>query len=111
MIIWFCTVLSSEILTSMSNIFIQCSPVLAVICYCDFLRPVRSQSQDCSEQDVQDFGVCAFQLMGAVSAMEEKFGITAPILLLRGSVRFNTTVQPHGHCWRIHSCLLNGVFA
>ncbi|XP_017344220.1 bifunctional 3'-5' exonuclease/ATP-dependent helicase WRN isoform X1 [Ictalurus punctatus] len=47
--------------------------------------PVRSQSQDCSEQDVQDFGVCAFQLMGAVSAMEEKFGITAPILLLRGS--------------------------
>uniref|UniRef100_A0A8B9RKF0 DNA 3'-5' helicase n=1 Tax=Astyanax mexicanus TaxID=7994 RepID=A0A8B9RKF0_ASTMX len=32
-----------------------------------------------------DFGACAFQLMGAVSAMGEKFGITAPILLLRGS--------------------------
>ncbi|XP_058268435.1 bifunctional 3'-5' exonuclease/ATP-dependent helicase WRN isoform X2 [Hemibagrus wyckioides] len=47
--------------------------------------PTKSQSQDCSEQDVEDFGVCAFQLMGAVSAMGEKFGITAPILLLRGS--------------------------
>ncbi|KAL7847141.1 hypothetical protein SRHO_G00221210 [Serrasalmus rhombeus] len=38
-----------------------------------------------SEQDLKDFGPCAFQLMGAVSAMGEKFGITAPILLLRGS--------------------------
>ncbi|KAK3522147.1 hypothetical protein QTP70_026962 [Hemibagrus guttatus] len=47
--------------------------------------PTKSQSHNCSEQDVQDFGVCAFQLMGAVSAMGEKFGITAPILLLRGS--------------------------
>ncbi|XP_026797631.3 bifunctional 3'-5' exonuclease/ATP-dependent helicase WRN isoform X1 [Pangasianodon hypophthalmus] len=54
---------------------------------CDNCRsgPIKSQSQDCSEQDLQDFGVCAFQLMGAVSAMGEKFGITAPILLLRGS--------------------------
>ncbi|XP_072514238.1 bifunctional 3'-5' exonuclease/ATP-dependent helicase WRN isoform X2 [Salminus brasiliensis] len=41
--------------------------------------------QESSEQDLQDFGPCAFQLMGAVSAMGEKFGITAPILLLRGS--------------------------
>uniref|UniRef100_A0AAR2KDX6 ATP-dependent DNA helicase n=1 Tax=Pygocentrus nattereri TaxID=42514 RepID=A0AAR2KDX6_PYGNA len=38
-----------------------------------------------SDQDLKDFGPCAFQLMGAVSAMGEKFGITAPILLLRGS--------------------------
>ncbi|XP_026996941.2 Werner syndrome ATP-dependent helicase homolog isoform X1 [Tachysurus fulvidraco] len=42
--------------------------------------PIKSQ-----EQDAQDFGTCAYQLMGAVSAMGEKFGITAPILLLRGS--------------------------
>ncbi|KAF5901929.1 Werner syndrome ATP-dependent helicase, partial [Clarias magur] len=42
----------------------------------------KSQSQDCSEQE---FGMYAFQLMGAVSAMGEKFGITAPVLLLRGS--------------------------
>ncbi|KAI5614227.1 Werner syndrome ATP-dependent helicase [Silurus asotus] len=47
--------------------------------------PMRSQSQDFSDQDMQDFGVQAFQLMGAVSAMGEKFGITAPILMLRGS--------------------------
>ncbi|KAM9455992.1 bifunctional 3'-5' exonuclease/ATP-dependent helicase WRN isoform 2-T2 [Clarias gariepinus] len=46
---------------------------------------VKSQSQDCSEQDFQEFGVYAFQLMGAVKAMGEKFGITAPVLLLRGS--------------------------
>uniref|UniRef100_A0AAR2L9C6 DNA 3'-5' helicase n=1 Tax=Pygocentrus nattereri TaxID=42514 RepID=A0AAR2L9C6_PYGNA len=39
----------------------------------------------CFYQDLKDFGPCAFQLMGAVSAMGEKFGITAPILLLRGS--------------------------
>uniref|UniRef100_A0A8B9RKF7 DNA 3'-5' helicase n=1 Tax=Astyanax mexicanus TaxID=7994 RepID=A0A8B9RKF7_ASTMX len=36
-------------------------------------------------KELKDFGACAFQLMGAVSAMGEKFGITAPILLLRGS--------------------------
>ncbi|KAK2871546.1 hypothetical protein Q8A67_024073 [Cirrhinus molitorella] len=34
---------------------------------------------------LQDFGSCAYQLMKAISAMDEKFGITAPILLLRGS--------------------------
>lgn len=60
------------------------------MCYCDFLRPIKSQSLDCSEQDVQDFGVRAFQLMGAVSVMGERFGITAPILMLRGSVSINT---------------------
>uniref|UniRef100_A0AAY5ESH4 DNA 3'-5' helicase n=1 Tax=Electrophorus electricus TaxID=8005 RepID=A0AAY5ESH4_ELEEL len=37
------------------------------------------------EPTMQDFGPHAFQLMGAVSAMGERFGITAPILLLRGS--------------------------
>ncbi|XP_066507446.1 bifunctional 3'-5' exonuclease/ATP-dependent helicase WRN [Hoplias malabaricus] len=42
--------------------------------------------KDSSEQDLQDFGSCAFQLMGAVSTMGERFGITAPILLLRGSI-------------------------
>ncbi|XP_073686167.1 bifunctional 3'-5' exonuclease/ATP-dependent helicase WRN [Garra rufa] len=34
---------------------------------------------------LQDFGSSAYQLMKAVSTMDEKFGITAPILLLRGS--------------------------
>uniref|UniRef100_A0A8C7KZP9 DNA 3'-5' helicase n=1 Tax=Oncorhynchus kisutch TaxID=8019 RepID=A0A8C7KZP9_ONCKI len=34
----------------------------------------------------QDYGVLAFQLMGAVSAMGERFGSSAPILFLRGSV-------------------------
>ncbi|XP_076875860.1 bifunctional 3'-5' exonuclease/ATP-dependent helicase WRN isoform X2 [Brachyhypopomus gauderio] len=38
-----------------------------------------------AEPALQDFGPCAFQLIGAVSAMGEKFGLTAPILLLRGS--------------------------
>uniref|UniRef100_A0A673X854 DNA 3'-5' helicase n=1 Tax=Salmo trutta TaxID=8032 RepID=A0A673X854_SALTR len=32
-----------------------------------------------------DYGVLAFQLMGAVSAMGERFGSAAPILFLRGS--------------------------
>lgn len=36
---------------------------------------------------LQDFGLCAYQLMKAVSTMDERFGITAPILFLRGSVR------------------------
>lgn len=35
---------------------------------------------------LQDFGLCAYQLMKAVSTMDERFGITAPILFLRGSV-------------------------
>uniref|UniRef100_A0A4W5NGT4 ATP-dependent DNA helicase n=1 Tax=Hucho hucho TaxID=62062 RepID=A0A4W5NGT4_9TELE len=33
----------------------------------------------------QDYGVLAFQLMGAVTAMGERFGSSAPILFLRGS--------------------------
>lgn len=33
----------------------------------------------------QDFGLCAYQLIKAISAMDERFGITAPILFLRGS--------------------------
>nr|XP_029502803.1 Werner syndrome ATP-dependent helicase isoform X1 [Oncorhynchus nerka] len=33
----------------------------------------------------QDYGVLAFQLMGAISAMGERFGSSAPILFLRGS--------------------------
>uniref|UniRef100_A0A8B9LDV4 DNA 3'-5' helicase n=1 Tax=Astyanax mexicanus TaxID=7994 RepID=A0A8B9LDV4_ASTMX len=50
---------------------------------CDNCRCGRGQES--FEQELKDFGACAFQLMGAVSAMGEKFGITAPILLLRGS--------------------------
>uniref|UniRef100_A0A673GVQ7 DNA 3'-5' helicase n=1 Tax=Sinocyclocheilus rhinocerous TaxID=307959 RepID=A0A673GVQ7_9TELE len=34
---------------------------------------------------LQDFGSCAYQLMKAIRAMDERFGITAPILFLRGS--------------------------
>ncbi|XP_077099511.1 bifunctional 3'-5' exonuclease/ATP-dependent helicase WRN isoform X5 [Siphateles boraxobius] len=34
---------------------------------------------------LQDFGSCAYQLMKAVSTMDERFGITVPILFLRGS--------------------------
>uniref|UniRef100_A0A6Q2YNT5 DNA 3'-5' helicase n=1 Tax=Esox lucius TaxID=8010 RepID=A0A6Q2YNT5_ESOLU len=33
----------------------------------------------------EDYGVLAFQLMGAISAMGERFGSSAPILFLRGS--------------------------
>lgn len=36
---------------------------------------------------LEDFGLCAYQLIKAVSTMDERFGITAPILFLRGSVR------------------------
>ncbi|XP_007255315.3 Werner syndrome ATP-dependent helicase homolog [Astyanax mexicanus] len=54
---------------------------------CDNCRcgPLLSRGQESFVQELKDFGACAFQLMGAVSAMGEKFGITAPILLLRGS--------------------------
>ncbi|XP_074761361.1 bifunctional 3'-5' exonuclease/ATP-dependent helicase WRN isoform X1 [Athene noctua] len=38
-----------------------------------------------SEGGLQDFGKQAYQLLSAVSALEEKFGITVPILFLRGS--------------------------
>ncbi|XP_013999819.2 Werner syndrome ATP-dependent helicase homolog isoform X1 [Salmo salar] len=40
---------------------------------------------DTVEGGRQDYGVLAFQLMGAVSAMGERFGSAAPILFLRGS--------------------------
>ncbi|KTF87763.1 hypothetical protein cypCar_00041428 [Cyprinus carpio] len=39
------------------------------------------------EVALQDFGSCAYQLMKAVSAMDERFGITVPVLFLRGLVR------------------------
>ncbi|XP_060764194.1 bifunctional 3'-5' exonuclease/ATP-dependent helicase WRN isoform X2 [Neoarius graeffei] len=63
------------------------SGILGTAKCCDNCKsgPIKTALQDCSDQDVQDFGACAFQLMGAVSAMGEKFGITAPIQLLRGS--------------------------
>uniref|UniRef100_A0AAY4E3P0 DNA 3'-5' helicase n=1 Tax=Denticeps clupeoides TaxID=299321 RepID=A0AAY4E3P0_9TELE len=37
------------------------------------------------DQELQDFGACAFQLMSAIEALGESFGVTAPILFLRGS--------------------------
>uniref|UniRef100_A0AAZ3QE21 DNA 3'-5' helicase n=1 Tax=Oncorhynchus tshawytscha TaxID=74940 RepID=A0AAZ3QE21_ONCTS len=37
------------------------------------------------QEEGWDYGVLAFQLMGAVSAMGERFGSSAPILFLRGS--------------------------
>ncbi|KAI4878830.1 hypothetical protein NFI96_010106 [Prochilodus magdalenae] len=48
-------------------------------------KTMFNTSEDSLKQDLQDFGPRAFQLMGAVSAMGEKFGITAPLLFLRGS--------------------------
>ena len=39
-----------------------------------------------SEGGLQDFGKQAYQLLSAVNALEEKFGIRVPILFLRGSV-------------------------
>uniref|UniRef100_A0A8C7EIA0 ATP-dependent DNA helicase n=1 Tax=Nothoprocta perdicaria TaxID=30464 RepID=A0A8C7EIA0_NOTPE len=38
-----------------------------------------------SEGNLEDFGQQAFQLMSAVSALDEKFGMKLPILFLRGS--------------------------
>ncbi|KAM6345869.1 bifunctional 3'-5' exonuclease/ATP-dependent helicase WRN isoform 2-T6 [Podargus strigoides] len=38
-----------------------------------------------SERGLQDFGKQAYQMMSAVSALEEKFGTRLPILFLRGS--------------------------
>ncbi|XP_075276957.1 bifunctional 3'-5' exonuclease/ATP-dependent helicase WRN isoform X3 [Opisthocomus hoazin] len=38
-----------------------------------------------SEGGLQDFGKQAYQLLSAVNALEEKFGIRVPILFLRGS--------------------------
>ncbi|XP_030623721.1 Werner syndrome ATP-dependent helicase homolog [Chanos chanos] len=42
-------------------------------------------SKEDPKQSLQDFGPRAYQLMGAVNAFEGKFGMTAPVLFLRGS--------------------------
>ncbi|KAL4617619.1 Werner syndrome ATP-dependent helicase isoform X2 [Arapaima gigas] len=54
---------------------------------CDNCRSgaVLSYSREHSEPALQDFGKEAYQLMSAVSALDEKFGTTVPILFLRGS--------------------------
>lgn len=39
-----------------------------------------------AEQSTQDFGEGAFQLLGAIESLGERFGVTVPILFLRGSV-------------------------
>lgn len=44
---------------------------------------------------LQDFGLCSYQLIKAISIMEERFGITAPILFLRGSVSQHFTQWLH----------------
>ncbi|XP_057184109.1 bifunctional 3'-5' exonuclease/ATP-dependent helicase WRN isoform X2 [Triplophysa rosa] len=47
----------------------------------------------------QDFGLCSYQLMKAIRIMEERFGITAPILFLRGSnsQRVPDRYRKHSH--------------
>uniref|UniRef100_A0A8D0CLC9 ATP-dependent DNA helicase n=1 Tax=Scleropages formosus TaxID=113540 RepID=A0A8D0CLC9_SCLFO len=45
----------------------------------------RSGLNEDSEPVLQDFGKEAYQLMTAVSVLDERFGITVPILFLRGS--------------------------
>ncbi|NXK00145.1 WRN helicase, partial [Corythaixoides concolor] len=51
---------------------------------CRFRASCLAVSSD-SDSGLQDFGKQAYQLLGAVSALEEKFGTRAPILFLRGS--------------------------
>lgn len=62
-----------------------------------FFVPFRSNclatSSD-SEGGLQDFGKQAYQLLSAVSALEEKFGTRVPILFLRGSVSDTKIVCP-----------------
>ncbi|NWS63750.1 WRN helicase, partial [Chunga burmeisteri] len=48
-------------------------------------RTSRFAVPSSSEGGLQDFGKQAFQLLSAVSALEEKFGTRVPILFLRGS--------------------------
>ncbi|NXA40205.1 WRN helicase, partial [Eudromia elegans] len=48
-------------------------------------RTSRFATSSDSEGSLQDFGQQAFQLMSAVSALDEKFGTKLPILFLRGS--------------------------
>ncbi|XP_068797329.1 bifunctional 3'-5' exonuclease/ATP-dependent helicase WRN isoform X3 [Struthio camelus] len=54
---------------------------------CDNCRTRTSRFATCSDSEgiLQDFGKQAYQLMSAVTALDEKFGTKAPILLLRGS--------------------------
>uniref|UniRef100_A0A672R4P8 ATP-dependent DNA helicase n=1 Tax=Sinocyclocheilus grahami TaxID=75366 RepID=A0A672R4P8_SINGR len=51
----------------------------------DLFGCVFSVNREDPEVVLQDFGSCAYQLMKAIRAMDERFGITAPILFLRGS--------------------------
>ncbi|NWJ02594.1 WRN helicase, partial [Crypturellus undulatus] len=48
-------------------------------------RTSRFATSSDSEGNLEDFGQQAFQLMSAVSALDEKFGTKLPILFLRGS--------------------------
>ncbi|NXF39868.1 WRN helicase, partial [Nyctibius bracteatus] len=54
---------------------------------CDNCRSRASCFAVCSDSEggLQDFGKQAYQLLSAVSALEEKFGTRVPILFLRGS--------------------------
>ncbi|XP_062410849.1 bifunctional 3'-5' exonuclease/ATP-dependent helicase WRN isoform X2 [Sardina pilchardus] len=48
-------------------------------------RAILSPSKADSDQSMQDFGEGAFQLLGAIDSLGERFGVTVPILFLRGS--------------------------
>ncbi|XP_009564444.2 bifunctional 3'-5' exonuclease/ATP-dependent helicase WRN isoform X3 [Cuculus canorus] len=50
-----------------------------------------------SEGGLQDFGKQAYQLLAAVSALEEKFGTRVPILFLRGSSSQRVPERYRGH--------------
>ncbi|KAI1905335.1 hypothetical protein AGOR_G00015040 [Albula goreensis] len=54
---------------------------------CDNCRHglIQSPSMEESESRLEDFGNEAYQLMSAISALDEKFGTLVPILFLRGS--------------------------
>uniref|UniRef100_A0A8C2Y9N3 DNA 3'-5' helicase n=1 Tax=Coturnix japonica TaxID=93934 RepID=A0A8C2Y9N3_COTJA len=52
---------------------------------CDNCRTSCLATSSDSEGGLQDFGKQAYQLLSAVSALEEKFGTRVPILFLRGS--------------------------
>uniref|UniRef100_A0A8C3LTZ3 ATP-dependent DNA helicase n=1 Tax=Chrysolophus pictus TaxID=9089 RepID=A0A8C3LTZ3_CHRPC len=52
---------------------------------CDNCRTSCLATSSDSERGLQDFGKQAYQLLSAVSALEEKFGTRVPILFLRGS--------------------------
>ncbi|XP_035247569.1 Werner syndrome ATP-dependent helicase homolog isoform X1 [Anguilla anguilla] len=48
-------------------------------------RMVKSLSVEEPEPRLQNFGNEAYQLMSAISALDERFGVSVPILFLRGS--------------------------